>query len=235
MLISDYLYRMSTLSLVLSILPGLAIAVYIYCLDQYDREDHKHLIIAFVLGMLSTIPAIFLEQWGQTLGWEDPSNLIKIAAFSFLVIALVEEGCKMLLLIYPTTRSYFDEPMDGIVYAVMIAMGFATLENVLYAMEYGIGTTITRAFTTVPAHASFGVMMGYYLGLAKFSTSRKAFYWIMAIVVPTFFHGAYDFFLLQELYEGLAILAIVVLVIGIRMSRKLIRIHVAQLKADNVT
>ena len=56
---------------------------------------------------------------------------------------------------------------DGIVYAVMIGMGFATLENIIYASRFGLETTLFRAFTAVPAHGVFAAIMGYYIGVGK--------------------------------------------------------------------
>ena len=56
----------------------------------------------------------------------------------------------------------------------MVAMGFATIENVIFVMEGGVTTGIVRMFSTVPAHATFAVIMGYYLGKAKFNEKKKS-------------------------------------------------------------
>ena len=55
----------------------------------------------------------------------------------------------------------------------MIGMGFATLENILYADRFGLQTVMIRAFTAVPAHAIFAIIMGYYIGLAKFNKKKS--------------------------------------------------------------
>ena len=59
----------------------------------------------------------------------------------------------------------FDEPYDGIMYGVAVSLGFAAIENVLYVYMDGGGyqTGLLRMFTAVPAHAVFGVMMGYFV------------------------------------------------------------------------
>ncbi len=138
---------------------------------------------------------------------------IHIFLKSFLVAGLIEEGFKFLVfrgLIYDNKE--FNEPYDGIVYAVMISLGFAAMENILYlatahfklglAGVMQVGTV--RAMLAVPAHAFFAAIMGYYLGLAKFSASasqekvflKKALWW------PVAAHGAYDFFILSKTAAG---------------------------------
>jgi len=93
----------------------------------------------------------------------------------------------------------FDEPYDGIVYATAISLGFATLENVLYAFlePSTFGTLLVRALLPVSGHALFGVFMGYSLGRAKFSTGKQKKYHLwMAILLPLVWHGVYDFMMM---------------------------------------
>jgi RsiW-degrading membrane proteinase PrsW (M82 family) len=123
----------------------------------------------------------------------------------------------------------FNEPFDGIVYAVMVSMGFATLENVIYVLEYGYETAILRMFTAVPAHATFGVLMGYFLGKAKFTRRKQLYYSIVALFAATVFHGAYDYFWfianVKGIWAGIWSGAIISLVIGLVLSRNAIRLH----------
>jgi RsiW-degrading membrane proteinase PrsW (M82 family) len=123
----------------------------------------------------------------------------------------------------------FNEPFDGIVYAVMVSMGFATLENVFYVFNFGYTTGVLRMFTAVPAHATFGILMGYYLGLAKFSHTRGLILTLVALLVPTAFHGAYDYFWfiaeIQNVYTGIWVCAIISLLVAFALSRKAIRLH----------
>ena len=69
----------------------------------------------------------------------------------------------------------FNEKFDGIVYAVYIALGFAGIENIVYAFTGGVGVGLVRALTAVAAHALFGVVMGFYFGLAGFITVAADF------------------------------------------------------------
>jgi RsiW-degrading membrane proteinase PrsW (M82 family) len=91
---------------------------------------------------------------------------------------------------------------DGIVYAVFISLGFATVENLAYVLSAGFNTAIMRSVTAVPAHALFGVTMGYYLGIAKFAWPKfRNKYIRLGFATPVILHGIYDFILFsQKLY-----------------------------------
>lgn len=211
--------------LALAIAPGLAICIFIYLKDKYNREPIGLLIMSFILGMLSIIPAIILEKtFGIPTEHLGNASIFSIGIFAFAVVALSEEGCKFVVLrwyCYP--KKAFDDPFDGIVYAVMVGMGFATLENIGYVMEHGIGTGITRMFLSVPAHATFAVLMGYFVGYAKFDPGKRNGYFLLAIICPVIFHGTFDFFL----FEGDSLLhvagALVSFIIAIYLSRRAIR------------
>ena len=91
-------------------------------------------------------------------------------------------------------------------------------------MEGGSGTGLLRMFTAVPAHPTFAILMGYYLGKAKFE-HKKAYYALHALGVATLFHGAYDYFLFISYVPGIVLGALVSLILGIHLSRKAIKIH----------
>ncbi|MEO1713290.1 MAG: PrsW family glutamic-type intramembrane protease, partial [Bacteroidota bacterium] len=162
------------LIIALAILPGIFLAWWMMRQDKYERENRWHLLIAFGIGMLITVPAMWLETWLANFGFDDPAHFGKILFFAFIGVALVEEALKAIgVLIFPFFQPFFNEPIDGIVYTVMVGLGFATLENVLYADRFGLETVILRAFTAVPAHAAFSVIMGFFIGKAKMETSQK--------------------------------------------------------------
>jgi RsiW-degrading membrane proteinase PrsW (M82 family) len=93
---------------------------------------------------------------------------------AFGAIAPVEEVIKWLALILGAmVWRFFNEPFDGIVYSVMISMGFASVENFYYIDIFGPETALLRAFTAIPAHLAFAIPMGYYAGLAKFEAKGK--------------------------------------------------------------
>ncbi len=221
----------------LAIAPGLAICLFIFHRDAYNREPKLNLIVSFILGMLSIIPAAFIEAYFKN---SFSNSIAGIALQAFFVVALAEEGCKFIVLrFYSYRQKSFDEPFDGIVYAVMVSMGFATLENILYVLGSagegrGYQVALLRMFLSVPAHATFGVLMGYHIGRAKFNPGRRTVLMILGVGWATFFHGTFDTLLFWQqsaeiknyvsdilLFAG----AVISFVVALRLSWKLIYKH----------
>lgn len=217
---------MNPFLLILAIVPGLLICYLIFRADRYDKEPKLMMLASFILGALITYPTMKVEAFAATLGWEDSTNFIKLFIFSVIFVGLIEEAFKFLCLAFPYFRKEFNEPLDGIVYAVFIAMGFATVENLLYADRFGIQTIALRGLTAVPAHAAFAVIMGYYVGLAKMSKTKKVQYMLMGLLIPAFIHGLYDFFILQPYYDWLIPFASLVLIVSLYFAYKLSLQHI---------
>lgn len=211
--------------LAIALAPGVAIGIYIYLKDHHEREPIGLLLRAFLFGILSVIVTLLISSGIDLFVSIDPSSLIEQAVHAFIIVALVEEFSKFIFvrgILY--NSKHFNEPFDGIVYSVMVSMGFATLENVLYAFQNGMGTALMRMFTAVPAHATFAVLMGFFLGKAKFE-HKKGYYAFYALGVATLFHGAYDYCLFVSWVPGIILGALASLVVGIWLSKKAIRIH----------
>jgi len=183
-------------SLALAIIPALLIVIYFNRKDRAKPEPRGIIVKIFLLGILSIIPAIILELCVDQLKYFlNPYRILYPIFKAFVTAALVEESLKLLIVRrFAFKRKCFDEVMDGIVYTVVAGMGFACLENVLYVFGKGITVGILRAFTSIPMHASVSVMMGYYLGLAKFSKTGKSrnSLIIKGFLLAVFFHGIYD-------------------------------------------
>lgn len=210
----------------LAIAPGLAICIFIYWKDKFDPEPKRFLIYSFFHGVLSAIPAVLLSSGLQNvLSSSGHETLLLTGIDAFISVAFAEELAKFSFLMIAYRRKVFDEPFDGITYAVMVSMGFATIENILYVAQGGLGVAILRTFTAVPAHATFGVLMGYFVGLAKFEGIKTIPYLFLGLISAILFHGAYDFGLFTE--NGLFIIfgALASLVVGIILSLKAIKIH----------
>lgn len=227
------------LLLALAVAPGIAISLYFFLKDQYNREPRRHILISFFLGFLSAAMAVVLELSLTTLTNEYTSGTVWGTAFlAYFIVAFVEEWSKYVMVrLYAFPKPEFDEPFDGIVYCVMVSMGFATAENIGYVYQYGIGVAILRMILSVPAHATFGVIMGYYMGKAWTKTGATRSRLLMTgLLVAVFWHGTYDFFLFLEesklvaqyLAEGLLFLgAIISFGLAVVLSRRAVREHVA--------
>ncbi|WP_411768458.1 PrsW family intramembrane metalloprotease [Winogradskyella sp. A3E31] len=213
--------------ILMAVAPILVIIVYIYFQDKYDKEPKGLLLVSFILGAVASIIIVMLIYilTGHLLPITDEYSVIQQFVQAFFVVALSEEFSKYIFVKYfGQTRKAFDEPYDGIMYAVMVSMGFACTENILYVLEGGYEVAILRAFTAVPAHATFGILMGYYMGKAKFSKNRFLLN-MTGLFTAVLFHGAYDFFLFINFIPGISIGAFVSLIVAIVLSKKAIRIH----------
>jgi len=199
-----------------------------------DRLDHKRpepprlrRMVAFV-GMLSVIPAIFIEGWlsrgpGASLG---PQFTYEGATFNaFVVAAAVEEACKIGVIYWIVWRHReFDERMDGIVYASRAGLGFALVENVGYLLtqttpDGQLYMWVARAFLAVPGHAMWTGMIGYCAARKRFD--GKGFGLLGGYLLAVAFHGAYDaavFYQAPLRYEGYAGIAALMLLIPIALT-----------------
>lgn len=226
--------------LALALGPGLAIVLYIYWRDKHDREPLKHLVICFVLGMLSVIPAIALEYVLSEMQMRlfAPRSVEGQLFGAFIVAALVEEAVKFLFCRwYAYPKVDFNEPLDGIVYMVMVATGFATIENILYIFSNdkgGVSTGIMRMFLAVPGHACWGVIIGYFMGIAKFKAAAIQRFALMfvGLFVAVLLHGTYDALLFMQetdLLSRYALLlfagAVLTAILGYVLAFKAIKRH----------
>lgn len=214
------------LSLALAIAPALAFAVFIYWRDKFDKEPFHLLIACFFFGALSCIPAAYIEVKLDEWIMPEQPGLGYLFLSAFVLVALVEEGWKYFFTsLFAYRRNAFNEPYDGITYAVMVSLGFATLENIIYVMEGGLQVAFFRMFTAVPAHVCFGVIMGYFLGLAKF---RNNSFWLKmaGLFGATALHGFYDFALFSVEQIPLMVSgAVISLILGIILSLRAIHLH----------
>lgn len=178
----------------LATLPAVTGAFYMYFRDKYEKEPINMAVKAFINGIVSTY---IIYALGRTLEILIPHNETPFFT-SFISSSFVEEFVKFVILYCTIWRNKnFNEPLDGIVYAVFLSLGFAWIENLVYVFHPymgGISTGITRAIISVPSHGLFGVHMGYYFAKAKFENEKK--YLWLSFFIPYIVHGVYNYCLL---------------------------------------
>ena len=195
------LYSGHIILIVAAVIPAIFLLRFIYRSDRLEPEP-KDLIWDLVKkGIISTFVAVMCERLGQlilNLFFAEETTLYNILMY-FIVVGLSEEASKYVLLEKRTWDSpHFNCKFDGVVYAVTVSLGFALWENIEYVLNYGFETALIRAVTAVPGHACFGVFMGVWYGLAKSlslkkdesasKTCRR-----LAVIIPAFIHGCYDY------------------------------------------
>jgi len=177
--------------LVLAIAPAMFLAWYFYMRDRYEREPKILLLSTYLLGILAVLPALIIETLGNLIIPITDELTLFLNVFFF--VALTEEFVKFGAVRIAAYRSKeFNEVMDGIVYCVIAALGFATLENILYALKYGLLTTLLRDVLSVPSHALWGGLMGYFIGLAKMYGKERVNVF-KGLFIAVLLHGLYDF------------------------------------------
>jgi protease PrsW len=185
--------------LLLAVAPVIILLVYVYYRDKYEHEPLGLLFKGLVMGALTVLPVLAIGLLFRV--WMPPAGTFANAAYNaFVLAALPEEGFKLLAVMWLIWKNpNFNERFDGIVYAVFVSLGFAMVENVMYVMGQNGGTHVglMRAITAVPAHAIFGIVMGFRLGLARFVPSSRLLNLLLAFIYPVLLHGLYDVLLMS--------------------------------------
>lgn len=178
--------------------PGIALAVYIYYSDKWDLEPKRLVVISFFLGGLACFPSNYFEGAFQKIFDLEgifsgqPYTWWQKAFYAFFGVALVEESCKFLFLkgfIFDDRE--FNEPFDGIVYGGIVGCGFATVENLMYILPGGYEVGMIRMLTAVPGHVFDGIILGYFMGKAKFCPNPNMNL-IGGLGLVIILHGLYD-------------------------------------------
>lgn len=226
---------MGWILLAAAVAPAVFMLHYIYVRDRYEREPLGLVLKVFFVSCLTVIPAAIVE--GILLsGGLEAAGLIGAAIACWGVIALSEEFFKYIAVRWLVVRHpAFNEVYDGIIYCVAASLGFAVVENIMYvflAEGSGMLVAVLRALLSVPGHALWGVMMGYYIGLARMEPdpAKKRPLVLRGVFTAVFWHGLYDFFAFgtelvsdgMMLLFGLGVLAVIAInwVIAWRMIRR---------------
>lgn len=194
----------------LAFAPGVFWLWYFYKRDTCEPEPRRLILLAFIFGMAVTLPVAVTEAMiGAFTG--------SIFVLAVVAAPIVEEIGKFLavrMTVYPSTE--FDQVIDGVTYSVAAALGFASVENVLYVVSASmdgpfavIGTYSFRAFFSVPAHALISSIWGFALGRAKFAdpSRRNGILWA-GLIAAIIAHAAFNFFAGIGVLLGLLILVI---------------------------
>ena len=201
--------------LYLALIPVIALLIFIYVRDKKEKEPVGFLVLLFIAGMSTVIPAIIAEAIGELiLGAIFPEeSVIKAYIVAIALVAPVEEMGKYVILRAITWKNKnFDYSYDAIVYSVFVSLGFAAVENIGYVFNNGLSTAILRMFTAVPGHACFAVFMGFFYSKAKYASvtndrSLQAKFTALSMIVPIILHGIYDAIVMGAVSSGAVIFA----------------------------
>lgn len=185
-----------------AIIPSILLCLYVYYMDVVEKEPIRLLLTLFFVGILITLPTMYVEKMIISTFKLDTTSLQDSFFLAFFVVALVEESYKFFTLLASTWKNKeFDYKYDAIVYSVFISLGFATLENIYYVYNSSLKVAIYRALISVPAHAFYAIAAGFFLGYAKekankHETKKMIIFLLLSFFVPILLHGLFDFLLL---------------------------------------
>jgi RsiW-degrading membrane proteinase PrsW (M82 family) len=171
---------------VLAVAPAIFMLWQFHHADKYKAESSWLLLGTFVLGGLFTLVCVFVEP-------KQPAHQGVVGTFFFFLfgVALFEELSKFFAVrILPYRSKRFDETMDGVIFGITAGLGFAAVENIFYVFQYGGGVALFRAFVSVPGHAFYGAIMGYYLARAKFE--KKPLLAVSGLAIAMLLHAIFD-------------------------------------------
>ncbi|ASI99825.1 PrsW family intramembrane metalloprotease [Thermococcus celer] len=171
--------------------PALIILWYFYHADKYEPEPRRYVVGTFVLGGTLSVGIAYLLESFLTLGGIVKPILPLTAFYVALVAGLVEEPAKALAIAWPFKAGQMDGIMDGLVYGVAAGLGFATTENFLYGMGYGVAVTVVRAFLTPFAHATWSAIIGVGYGL---KAEGRAYSLVPYFSLAMLLHITWDYF-----------------------------------------
>ena len=199
--------------LLAGLLPAILLVLYVRHRDKLQPEPWPKILKGVLYGVLSIIVSSFISlvweplPYHMGLGWMYEVPVIRGILTSFYNAAIPEETAKLFMLwLLLRKNEEFNQNIDGIVYAVCVAMGFAGLENIMYIFfeeeNPWQDVAIMRSLFAVPGHYIFGVLMGFFYSIVHFRPQKYGKYRNMIWIAPVVAHGLYDsiIFLGEEHY-----------------------------------
>lgn len=189
-------------------LPAALLVYHIYRADFIQPEPVEQLRRAVIYGIGSIFVSLLFSTPFGAMGLfsQDYSTMSGAFRLAFWGAGLPEELAKLIMLYLVVRRNpYFDEKMDGIVYAVCVSMGFAGFENIAYIEGAGagwFGVSVSRALLAVPGHYYNGVFMGYFFAKFWFESDNKLRNLFWTLAAPVITHTLYDFILMYMNVES---------------------------------
>ena len=200
------------------VLPVLFWGAYHLYKDRHFPEPLGNLVLCFGLGFLSFYLGKTMYQGLDLIGLRfdafglAESNRAGLFIYSIVVIGAFEEIAKFVPFFLVALRfKAFDEPVDGIIYASFIALGFATVENIQYLQFLTDSEAIARGLAAPLVHIMFASIWAFNVGVA-FLSGRKLLPVALAyLILAALLHGIYDFLVIAMPLSALPIAALLVL------------------------
>jgi RsiW-degrading membrane proteinase PrsW (M82 family) len=189
---------------------------YFKRIDVLEHERITDVIIAFIIGFLTPTIALWIYYGLEVLGINFNGRIVNDFFYSIFGVGLTEELSK-LLGVFVLFKIVINEPIDYLVLAGIVALGFSVRENFIYFNNYGSQVATGRIFISCLIHIINTSICVYGLyRSAIFHKGNKYINSVIGISVAVISHGLFDFFLTQQ-FIGIVtpFLATIVYLIGI--------------------
>ncbi|MBA3533792.1 MAG: PrsW family intramembrane metalloprotease [Ardenticatenales bacterium] len=184
------------LGLVLTLIPALLWLFFFYSQDQLEPEPHSYVVSIFVLGLLlgGAVEQPLLREVFEVQRWVQVGSMTHLLSSTFLSGILTAALTYLAVRFTVMPTSEFDERVDGIIYGTAAALGLGVAANLTYLMEVGtisLGVGTLHIVVTSLAYATFGGVVGYFLGLIKPGGGPD---WLapLGVLVAGMLHGLYE-------------------------------------------
>ncbi len=200
--------------IIIAVTPSL-IWLFFYLMEDRHPEPKYWLATIFLMGVALAPLVIFLEMFATNFfGRFETFAGLKSSLLLFIIAPLIEELAKYGAVHLTLNKNpVLDEPVDGMVYLVAAALGFAAIENVIATFSLipsGTPQFLNAAFSfvslrfisAVALHGLASAIMGYYFALFYF-IKRKKYLIFKGLFYAAALHGAYNFLIIREEREFL--------------------------------
>ena len=219
----------------LALVPLLIVLGTVWWIDRWEPEPPGVLVAAFLWGSgVAAVVSLVVNTSASLLVASSTGSRSGTELFSAVVSApIVEESTKALgvLIIFLIWRRTFNGPVDGVVYACVVAAGFAFAENISYFVRYWdqiAATFLMRGILSPFVHVTFTACTGLAIGASARMRSSLAWIWMTpiglacAIVLHAFWNGIVSqAFILYFLVEVPLFMAWVGVVVWLRWSERM--------------
>ena len=170
-------------------------------------EPKRMVLNIFLYGMLITLPALMIELgFDNLLPKTSLPPLLIILIYWIIGVAFIEEFLKYLVIRGKVLRSpEFDEPLDIILYMIIVGLGFAALENILHLISLGQSFLIKetllvvfgRFISATLLHALSSGLVGYFLIWSFLEPRKRGRFLCLGLGIATLLHGLYNFSMIR--------------------------------------
>ena len=203
-------------------LPVVFWAAYHYHKDRHLPEPPALLVVTFALGMAAAWISKLIYTGLDPLGLRydavelAATNTAGLAAYTLLAIGPIEEFSKLLLFVVVVLRfRELDEPIDGIIYASFLRLGYAAVENWNYLEYLDRAEAYARGFAGPVVHIVFASIWGHWVAGARLAGRPLAGPVLGGFAVAALLHGLYDFLVFAAPPRSLPVAAAIIAAIWV--------------------